>query len=73
VQFKSLTDAIDTGTASGRFFFHVNRAGQANYPARRRKESNGGACQSSYKRPFMRTDQSKSQNGSIARLPRSHK
>jgi DNA invertase Pin-like site-specific DNA recombinase len=23
VQFKSLTDAIDTGTASGRFFFHV--------------------------------------------------
>ena len=22
VQFKSLTDAIDTGTASGRFFFH---------------------------------------------------
>ncbi len=22
-QFKSLTDAIDTGTASGRFFFHV--------------------------------------------------
>ena len=23
VQFRSLTDAIDTGTASGRFFFHV--------------------------------------------------
>ena len=23
VQFKSLTDSIDTGTASGRFFFHV--------------------------------------------------
>ena len=23
IQFKSLTDAIDTGTASGRFFFHV--------------------------------------------------
>jgi DNA invertase Pin-like site-specific DNA recombinase len=23
VQFKSLTDAIDTGTPSGRFFFHV--------------------------------------------------
>ncbi len=23
VQFKSLTDTIDTGTASGRFFFHV--------------------------------------------------
>ena len=23
VQFKSLTDLIDTGTASGRFFFHV--------------------------------------------------
>ena len=23
VQFKSLTDAIDTGTTSGRFFFHV--------------------------------------------------
>lgn len=23
VHFKSLTDAIDTGTASGRFFFHV--------------------------------------------------
>ena len=23
VQFKSLTDAIDTGTRSGRFFFHV--------------------------------------------------
>jgi len=23
VQFKSLTDVIDTGTASGRFFFHV--------------------------------------------------
>ena len=23
VQFKSLTDAIDTGSASGRFFFHV--------------------------------------------------
>ncbi|MDE1999511.1 MAG: recombinase family protein [Burkholderiales bacterium] len=23
VEFKSLTDAIDTGTASGRFFFHV--------------------------------------------------
>ena len=23
VQFKSLTDAMDTGTASGRFFFHV--------------------------------------------------
>ena len=23
MQFKSLTDAIDTGTASGRFFFHV--------------------------------------------------
>jgi DNA invertase Pin-like site-specific DNA recombinase len=23
VQFKSLTDAIDTGTASGLFFFHV--------------------------------------------------
>ncbi len=23
VQFKSLTDAIDTNTASGRFFFHV--------------------------------------------------
>ncbi len=23
VQFKSLTDGIDTGTASGRFFFHV--------------------------------------------------
>jgi len=23
VQFKSLTDAIDTGTASGRFFFRV--------------------------------------------------
>jgi DNA invertase Pin-like site-specific DNA recombinase len=23
VQFKSLTDAIDTGTSSGRFFFHV--------------------------------------------------
>ena len=23
VQFKSPTDAIDTGTASGRFFFHV--------------------------------------------------
>ena len=22
-QFKSLTDSIDTGTASGRFFFHV--------------------------------------------------
>ena len=23
VQFRSLTDSIDTGTASGRFFFHV--------------------------------------------------
>ena len=23
IQFKSLTDAIDTGTAPGRFFFHV--------------------------------------------------
>ena len=23
IQFKSLTDAIDTGTPSGRFFFHV--------------------------------------------------
>ena len=23
VQFKSLTDAIDTGTPSGRFYFHV--------------------------------------------------
>jgi DNA invertase Pin-like site-specific DNA recombinase len=23
VQFKSLTDAIDTGTSSGRFFFHI--------------------------------------------------
>lgn len=23
IQFKSLTDAIDTGTTSGRFFFHV--------------------------------------------------
>jgi len=23
VQFKSLTDAINTGTPSGRFFFHV--------------------------------------------------
>ncbi len=23
VQFKSLTDTIDTGSASGRFFFHV--------------------------------------------------
>ena len=23
VQFKSLTDAIDTGTPSGRFFFHI--------------------------------------------------
>ena len=23
IQFKSLTDAIDTGTSSGRFFFHV--------------------------------------------------
>jgi DNA invertase Pin-like site-specific DNA recombinase len=23
VQFKSLTDSIDTGTSSGRFFFHV--------------------------------------------------
>ena len=23
MQFKSLTDAIDTGTSSGRFFFHV--------------------------------------------------
>ncbi len=23
VQFKSLTDAINTGTSSGRFFFHV--------------------------------------------------
>jgi DNA invertase Pin-like site-specific DNA recombinase len=23
VQFKSLTDSIDTGTPSGRFFFHV--------------------------------------------------
>ena len=23
IQFKSLTDAIDTGTASGRFFFHI--------------------------------------------------
>jgi DNA invertase Pin-like site-specific DNA recombinase len=23
VQFKSLTDAIDTGTTSGRFFFHI--------------------------------------------------
>ncbi len=23
IQFRSLTDAIDTGTASGRFFFHV--------------------------------------------------
>jgi DNA invertase Pin-like site-specific DNA recombinase len=23
IQFKSLTDAIDTSTASGRFFFHV--------------------------------------------------
>jgi DNA invertase Pin-like site-specific DNA recombinase len=23
VQFRSLTDAIDTGTPSGRFFFHV--------------------------------------------------
>lgn len=23
VQFKSLTDTIDTGTPSGRFFFHV--------------------------------------------------
>ncbi len=23
IQFKSLTDAIDTGTAAGRFFFHV--------------------------------------------------
>jgi DNA invertase Pin-like site-specific DNA recombinase len=23
IQFKSLTDSIDTGTASGRFFFHV--------------------------------------------------
>ena len=26
VQFKSLTDSIDTATASGRFFFHVRRA-----------------------------------------------
>ncbi len=26
VQLKSLTDAIDTGTASGRFFFHVMAA-----------------------------------------------
>ena len=24
IQFKSLTDAIDTGTPSGRFFFHVD-------------------------------------------------
>jgi len=23
VQFKSLTDSIDTGTPSGRFFFHI--------------------------------------------------
>lgn len=23
IQFKSLTDAIDTGTPAGRFFFHV--------------------------------------------------
>ena len=23
IQFKSLTDSIDTGTASGRFFFHI--------------------------------------------------
>jgi DNA invertase Pin-like site-specific DNA recombinase len=23
IQFKSITDAIDTGTTSGRFFFHV--------------------------------------------------
>lgn len=23
IQFKSLTDSIDTGTTSGRFFFHV--------------------------------------------------
>ncbi len=23
IQFKSLTDAIDTGTSAGRFFFHV--------------------------------------------------
>ena len=27
VQFKSLTDAIDTGTPSGRFFFHVMASG----------------------------------------------
>jgi DNA invertase Pin-like site-specific DNA recombinase len=26
VQFKSLTDAIDTSTTSGRFFFHVKPA-----------------------------------------------
>jgi DNA invertase Pin-like site-specific DNA recombinase len=23
IQFKSLTDAMDTGTPSGRFFFHI--------------------------------------------------
>jgi hypothetical protein len=27
IQFKSLTDAIDTSTASGRFFFHVMASG----------------------------------------------
>jgi DNA invertase Pin-like site-specific DNA recombinase len=29
-QFKSLTDAIDTGTPSGRFFFHVMPASKWN-------------------------------------------
>jgi len=37
------------------------------------EESNDGAYQSSYKRPFMRTDRGKSQNRSIAGLPDSHK
>ena len=32
IQFKSLTDAIDTGTPSGRFFFHVMAIG-SNFPS----------------------------------------
>ncbi len=33
VQFKSLTDAIDRGSPSGRFFFHVMASWSANSPS----------------------------------------
>ena len=31
VQFKSMTDSIETGTASGRFFFHVMASRHVGY------------------------------------------